>query len=184
MPPPPADSAEEQTEYLHPRGSWDLATGVYQWSDDSIPGYRGTPGGSEEERYWNPERPPCVPSDHRPVHLFNSREAAEAAGMASRVERFTRRPDEDGEDDEFVEELYELACVKHKDAMRRLHASFPEVVDDHGTRPCPCGHGILGKWPWMVQTAQLGFCECWMAGWELTCWRSEWIKAGHPHLAW
>ena len=26
-----------------------------------------------------------------------------------------------------------------------------------------------------VQTTQQGFCECDMAGWERTCWRSEWI---------
>ena len=46
----------------------------------SIPGYRGRPGGDNEERYWNPAMPPCVPSDHRPAqHLFNSRDAAEAA---------------------------------------------------------------------------------------------------------
>ena len=34
------------------------------------------------------------------------------------------------------------------------------------------------------ETAQLGYCECWMAGWERTCWRSrEWIAAGAPNLA-
>ena len=61
----------------------------------SIPGYRGRPGGDNEERYWNPAMPPCVPSDHRPAHLFNSRDAAEAAGMASRVEQFEPRSEKE-----------------------------------------------------------------------------------------
>ena len=46
------------------------------------------------------------------------------------------------------------------------------------TRPCPCGRGALAKWPWVVQQDHLGFCDCWMASWEIQCWRSEWIKAG------
>ena len=149
-----------------------------------IPGYRGRPGRDEAERYWNPEMPPCVPSDHRPAHLFNSREAAEAAGAASGVEHYTRRPDEDGEDEDFNEERYEIACVKHKHALRRLRARFPEVDEEHHTRPCPCGGGALAVWPWVVQTAALGFCDCPMAGWELTVWRCEWIKAGAPDLRW
>ena len=162
-----------------------------------IPGYRGRPGasgirdGDIEEIYWNPAAPPCVPSDHRPGELFHSREAAEAAGMASRVEQFAFRPDEDGEDDEFDEESYELACVKHKHALRRLQEAFPQVdlcpmadTSKHHTRPCPCGRGALAVWPWVVQTKQLGFCQCSMASWELICWRSEWIAAGYPQLAW
>ena len=46
------------------------------------------------------------------------------------------------------------------------------------------GRGVLAQWPWVVQTAQLGFCDCGMASWELTCWRCEWIGAGAPDLAW
>jgi hypothetical protein len=56
-------------------------------------------------------------------------------------------------------------------------------ASQHHTRPCPCGRGALAKWPWVVQTARWGFCDCWMASWELTCWRGEWIKAGDPNLA-
>jgi hypothetical protein len=33
-----------------------------------------------------------------------------------------------------------------------------------------------------VQTAQLGFCACYMASWELTCWRSDWLETGSPLL--
>ena len=47
-----------------------------------------------------------------------------------------------------------------------------------------CGRGALAMWPWVVQTAQQGFCECDMASWERTCWRCEWIAAGYPSLAW
>ena len=149
-----------------------------------IAGYRGRAGASDEERFWNPAAPPCVPSDHRPTHLFNSREAAEAAGMASRVEQSAPCPDEDGEDQFYDEEEHELACVQHKHAMSRLRARFPEASETHHTRPCPCGHGALAMWPWVVQTAQLGFCDCQMAKWERICWRSDWIAAGAPGLAW
>ena len=152
-----------------------------------IPGYRGRPGGAggdPDERFWNPAKPPCVPSDHRPAHLFNSREAAEAAGMAARVERL--EPPADGDYEYYCEEeAYEVACVKHKHAMRRLREAFPEISrEESHRRPCPCGRGSLAIWPWVVQTAQQGFCECDMASWELTCWRSDWIAAGYPSLAW
>ena len=180
-------TTDARTEYLHPYGRW-CEDGRYRWSDDSILGYRGLPGGDPEERFWDTEKPPCVPSDHRPQHLFTSRDAAKAAGMASRMERFA--PDEDGEFDGNDEEYYELARVEHRFALRRLREEFPEVAacpmvhaSQHHTRPCPCGRGVLAMWPWVVQTAQLGFCDCWMASWERTCWRSEWIKAGVPNLA-
>ena len=77
--------SDERTEYLHPVGDWclDGPKPTFRWRDDSIPGYRGCPGGDEAGRFWNPEKPPCVPSDHRPTHIFTSREAAEAAGSAS-----------------------------------------------------------------------------------------------------
>ena len=102
-----------------------------------IPGYRGRPGGDEAERFWNPAAPPCVPSDHRPTCLFSSRLAAEAAAAASRVEHFAPRPDSDGEDEYFDEELYELACVKHKHALRHLRASFPEAAEEHHKKAVP-----------------------------------------------
>ena len=100
---------------------------------------------------------PCVPSDHRPPHLLNSKDAATAAGMAERMENFG--PDADGLFDDGCEEQYELACVAHKHALRRLREAFPEVpacpiahASQHPTRPCPCGRGALAMWPWVVQT--------------------------------
>ena len=84
--PPPStplsEAIDTHTEYLHPYGRWD-EDGRYVWSDDSIPGYRGTLRGDPDERFWNPKKPPCVPSDHRPLHLFNSREAAEAFALGA-----------------------------------------------------------------------------------------------------
>ena len=136
------------------------------WSDNSIPGYRGTPGGDEEERFWNPEKPPCVPSDHRPAHLFSSEEAARAAGAASRVEHWAFRPDEDGEDEDFNVEEYEVACVRHKHALRRLRESYP-VRSPRSTIPgraragvglSQCGHGWSRPNSWASVTAG------WLAG--------------------
>ena len=180
--PSTTESTPEQVDYTDAGDST-----VAFWATarhPEIPGYRGRPGGDEAERFWNPERPPCVPSDHRPANLFNSREAAEASGAAGYAERVGPRPDEDGVDEYFCEETYEVACVKHKHALCRLRAAFPEVDgEDHLTRPCPCGRGSLAVWPWVVQTKQLGFCDCDMACWELTCWRGEWIAAGYPSLA-
>lgn len=159
-------------------------TSVAFWAVDRHPeikGYRGrTGGGFDEERFWNPRKPPCVPSDERPAHLFNTRDAAVAASAASMVEAFEPPP---YEDEYYIdEERYALWCVKHEHAVRRLREAFPEVdpcpmarASRHDTRPCPCGRGVLARWPWVVQTAQLGFCACGMAGWELTCWRSEWL---------
>ena len=111
------------------------------------------------------------------------------------MERFApRQPYDDNDDFEFDtgdEEQYDTACVKHKHAIRRLQHAHHEVgpcsvahASQHDTRPCPCGRGVLARWPWVAQTAQMGFCDCGMAGWERTCWRSEWIGAGAPDLAW
>ena len=91
LPPPtkPFDHTGNRTRYPHPywiREPWPSTAG--RWSDDTIPSYRGTPGGDDEENYWKPEEPPCVPSDFRPPHLFGSKEAAEAAGAAEAMESF------------------------------------------------------------------------------------------------
>ena len=193
LPPPtkPLFTTGDRTRYPHPywiREPWPSTAG--RWSDDSIPGYRGTPGGDDEENYWRPEAPPCVPSDFRPPHLFGSKEAAEAAGAAERMEAemlpdgidLDRDVDWEGWYDEDADEL---ARLKYKQAMRRLLHAFPELnpcpilahASQYATRPCPCGRGVLAKWPWVVQQEHLGFCDCWMASWEVLCWRSEWIKA-------
>ena len=132
-----------------------------------------------------------MPSDERPPHLFLTRIAAEAVSAASQVEAWAPPPYEDEYYND--EERYDLACVKHKHAVRQLREAFPEIgtcpslahASQHETRPCPCGRGVLARWPWVVHGAQLGFCdhrECCMARWELNCWRWEWISRLHGDL--
>jgi hypothetical protein len=169
--------------YFHP--ALTRVDGKKVWCGPAPPGYRGVPCADDEERFWDPAKPPCVPSDLRPQHLFNAKEAAEAMVAAMRVEQF--QPSSDGFDsDDPDEEHYEKACSSHKFALRRLLRAFPEVApcptssaaaSEHETRPCPCGHGVLAQWPWVVQTGQQGFCNCRKADWELICWRSEWEQA-------
>jgi hypothetical protein len=182
LPPPslPMPEADDRVKYLHPDGC--RVDGKWVWSDNSIPGYRGCPGmeccSDGGGCFWNPEKPPCIPSDHRPDHLFRSPKAAEAAELAERLEFLSKGWQDDEGGQFFDEEEIEIKSVRHKYALRRLHASFPEVADqEHHSRPCPCGRGALAMWPWVVQTAQLGFCECDMALWERQLWRSEWVKA-------
>ena len=76
--------------------------------------------------------------------------------------------DEFGEplDKETIEEELELAHLRYKHALRRLKAAFPDVLNDcspegvcQHRRPCPCGQGQRGAWPWVIQTAARGFCE-------------------------
>ena len=97
----------------------------------------------------------------------------------------------DNFENDFEEEDYEVASVKYKFATRRLLQEFPELApfpmvapaSEHDTRPCPCGRGVLAKWPWVVQNDRLGFCAgrgCAKGEWELGCWREEWIQAGAP----
>ena len=186
--PAPAATAT-RTKYRHPWGGWvgdSPATMVWRFVPDTIPGYRGLPG-VEGELYWDPRAPPCVPSDSRPPHLFGSQEAADAAGMAARVEIFRKPVDYDSdnwENSHYDEDNDEMAHLEYKQALRRLLRKFPELgpcpiahASQHDTRPCPCGRGVLAKWPWVVQVAEQGFCDsqcCDAACWELICWRSEW----------
>ena len=94
-----------------------------------------------------------------------------------------------------------MARVQYKFALRRLAEAFPELelpaklheglrASEVPTRPCPCGAGQLAQWPWMLQTASLGFCPgavaetesgykhiCGRHIWEKMCWRNEWVEA-------
>ena len=118
---------------------------------------------------------------------------AEAVCAAARIEGFMpiEYDEPDPAQQAFDEEQYEITYPKLKWGLRKLEWAFPELdvgpmlahASQHHTRPCPCGRGVLAKWPWVVQTADLGFCDCDMASWELICWRSEWI-ARWPKLGW
>ena len=189
MPPPSVPlSVPPAAELSPPVDYYDTDAGdcsVVFWAKQrhpEIPGYRGRLGGDDEERYWNPAEPPCVPSDHRPARLFKSNLAAKAACAAERVEETAPQPD--NENYIFNEEEYEVALVRYKHALRRLQEAFPDLDEQHHTRPCPCGRGALAMWPWVVQNAQGGFCGCWKAGWELVCWRSEWEAAAKAEHGW
>ena len=169
-----------------------------------LPGFRH-PGGTHDVM-WDPDKPPCIPSDERPLKLFGSEEAAEAAAAAGRLEQ---QLGDDGyektlEDDE----REEMARVRYKYALLRLAAAFPEFevpvaelcaglnASEQQTRPCPCGVGQLPRWPWVVQTARLGFCPgCWdevdgsyeeHCSFEMVHWRNEWIDAwpGCKNISW
>ena len=81
-----------------------------------------------------------MPSDFRPPHLFGSKEAAEAAGAAERLEAESLPPDVDLDRDvdwevTYDEDADELARLKYKQAMRRLLQAFPEL--DPCPHPCP-----------------------------------------------
>ena len=157
-----------------------------------------------------PDKPPCSPSDERPDAVFGSILAAKAVAAAHILEKHLPRGDFEEsdyyEEDEEREEREEVARVKYMHALRRLAAEFPELkipaglhagVDASGqeTRPCPCGAGLLPRWPWVLQTVSLGFCPSNDIDWskstddkatadaedvhfrELCTWRSVWIMA-------
>ena len=106
--------------------------------------------------------------------------------------------DEDTE--EFDPEELEVAQVRYKHAMHKLHMSICEhetvpmkeldvlVVhaNERNSKLCPCGSGKrVALCPWQVQTEPLGFC------WECTesiRARSDWVRvtAGPDwrHFAW
>jgi hypothetical protein len=96
--------------------------------------------------------------------------------------------------DSFDEDELEMTRLRYRQALRRLAQAFPELelrvselVDgvraaEHNSRPCPCGHGRLAQWPWVLQTQSLGYCDgssAWCT--ELITCRSEWIP---PTMGW
>ena len=183
----------------------------YELDRPFLPGFRGA-GGATGEEMWDPDAPPCIPSDERPEKLFGSEVVAKATAAASVLERnWPQEPDPriPPEDRTIIEpweevereENEEMARVQYKFALRRLAEAFPELelpaklyewlrASEVPTRPCPCGAGQLAQWPWMLQTASLGFCPgavaetesgykhiCGRHIWEKMCWRNEWVEA-------
>ena len=126
------------------------------------------------------DQPTVDPPDPRRVRamecMFGSQVALDAIDAAYECERHERDllEAEWGFLDEFDEPLdkepildeLQVARVRYAQALRKLKAAFPEELNDcssEGTcehrRPCPCGRGVRGAWPWVVQTPALGFCE-------------------------
>ena len=166
------------------------------WTGYDKVGYRGCESSYGAEK-WDPDLPPCVISDQRPPQVFGSKEAALAAAAARELERLL--PENFvGDEGAYNEEDEDLARARYKHALRKLAKAFPELevlvpelcaglqADQQCTRPCPCGAGHLAKWPWVLQTPQLGFCpggewgedddEVTTQGkhdWEVISWRTS-----------
>ena len=172
------------------------------WNGFEKVGYRGANSGAYGGEKWDPDVPPCVISDERPPPVFGSEEAALAVHAARWLE--DRLPEQFvGDEGAYNEEEEDVARVRYKHALRRLATAFPELevpvpelcaglqADLQCTRPCPCEAGLLAKWPWVLQTPQLGFCpggewgenddEEWTTQSKHDCesfsWRHEWIMA-------
>ena len=102
--------------------------------------------------------------------LESCREVAVAIRAAVQLERYI---DEEPDDVGFFDyEERDVALVRYKHALHKLHVALadckeglPEVTpkllkaSQHNSEPCSCGQGRRGSWPWMVQTAGLGFCQ-------------------------
>ena len=166
------------------------------WTGYDKVGYRGFESSYGAEK-WDPDLPPCVISDQRPPQVFGSKEAALAAAAARELERLL--PENFvGDEGAYNEEDEDLARARYKHALRKLAKAFPELevlvpelcaglqANQQCTRPCPCGAGLLAKWPWVLQTPQLGFCpggewgedddEVTTQGkhdWEVISWRTS-----------
>ena len=103
--------------------------------------------------------------------MLGSQLAFDAILAAERVENAEQdlaEFDDDGRNPVYEEtsEEYELELVHYKHALARLKEAYPNVLNDcapDGTcehrRPCPCGRGMRGAWPWVVQTPRRGYCD-------------------------
>ena len=76
--------------------------------------------------------------------------------------------EEDSEllDRDAIEKKLGAAREEYKGALQRLKAAFQKELNDcsedgvcEHRRPCPCGRGQRGAWPWVVQAPWRGFCE-------------------------
>ena len=144
----------------------------------SLPGFcfRGTAGAFEDEG-WDLYQPPCIPSDERPEHVFGSMAAAKAIAAANILDNLNNicPPTSDSEEEgdaerEEREDREEVARAQYKLAIRKLARAFPDLdipaagltaglhAREQETRSCPCGAGLLPRWPWVPVDARLGFC--------------------------
>ena len=151
------------------------------WTGYDKVGYRGCESSYGAEK-WDPDLPPCVISDQRPPQVFGSKEAALAAAAARELERLL--PENFvGDEGAYNEEDEDLARARYKHALRKLAKAFPELevlvpelcaglqANQQCTRPCPCGAGLLAKWPWAP-------CEMAMGAANPTAWVLPWRGVG------
>ena len=202
------EDADDAGPPRHPR---------YSSGEPLHPEHRPLIPGSWAEWMWDPDQPPCVPSDERPDKLFGSEEAARATALAHNLMSTRENIIElqNGMEKESIwdeEQLLEAEAavlqVHYKHAVRILAEAFPELelsvaevcagihASEQPTRPCPCGGGKLARWPWMLQTVDLGFCPnarsgapspdgsgapfCQKHGKEIIMWVYEWVRAWDP----
>jgi hypothetical protein len=128
--------------------------------------------------------------------LFGTVEAATACAAAHRYEmelgdlQQRRQWEDDGIEDPWEtwdEDELDLRKLNYRKALRQLGYAFPELLlnvqelvagvpaNENNSQPCPCGHGRVLRWPWMLDTEALGFCACEMALHERICLRGQWI---------
>ena len=90
-------------------------------------------------------------------------------------------------DDETEEEVLH-ANITYQYALKRLDKAYPALTfggvssdttlfaTEENSKPCLCGKGRAGMWPWQLQHACRDFCDnadCWMLDDE----RSGWLRA-------
>jgi hypothetical protein len=130
LPPPtvPLDRAAVRTVSEHPSGRWYDGNPPKFVCDTDIPNYRG-PASHDDANYWDPRKPPCVPSDYRPAHLISSNLAAEAVCAARRIELFMPCEGIDPDDAERDQEQYEIKITYPKLmwGLRKLQREFPDL---------------------------------------------------------
>ena len=100
------------------------------------------------------------------VAMLGSQEAQEAILAAEKVESAERDLfyefddlDEPMDHDSKTRDEIEVALLRWRHACTRLTAAFPNAPHDclpdgscEHRRSCPCGRGLRGAWPWVVQT--------------------------------
>ena len=95
------------------------------------------------------------------------------------------------------QEELEMAEVRYRHALRKLATAFPQLpsfspepvrATERNSDVCFCGRGRLGRWPWMHQDHEMGFCGSfgcsaddsgeiiwWPCG-ALHQWRTRWVE--------
>jgi hypothetical protein len=119
----------------------------------------------------SPSEPPVACPHRRALEAMLGSEVAWDAIVAAReIEQAERQLfydydcDDNPIDHRLTREEIEVAFVRYRHALSRLEATFPQLNEFSGSawkrrRPCPCGRGVRGAWPWVVQTPARGYCE-------------------------
>lgn len=118
----------------------------------------------------SPSEPVACPHRRALEAMLGSEVAWDAIVAARECEDAERRLfydydcDDNPIDHRLTREEIEVALVRYRHALSRLEATFPQLNEFSGSawkrrRLCPCGRGVRGAWPWVVQTPARGYCE-------------------------